>query len=160
MQNAYRFAFCIVVVHRLGQLSIQQVLGVCVVWVVYGPGPLGVYSMSPILVSFCRFMVHNDPCFVHSLHFIGCTDWGIGAFDKKQFYQICVSLTCVLSFVKMIDTPRSFVSHLNFVLFFCRSVFFKRHSLFKSIRLMVGEERMMPYCLILISFSLAWNWCI
>ena len=44
------------------------------VLVVYGPGPLGGCSMSPVLVRF-RFMVGNDPFFFFCIlpNFISCT---------------------------------------------------------------------------------------
>lgn len=123
VKNIYKLAFYIVVVHEQGPLSIREVLGT---WVVYGRGPLRACSMSPELVPFLRFMVHNDPCFAHSPNIIGCTVWGIGAFDRLEFCQIFVSLTCVLWFLKMTHQEAFSVIQIPFSSFVV-SVVFKRH---------------------------------
>lgn len=105
------------VLHRFCSSSIRQVLGV---WAVLWSRPIGRCSISPLSVSF-RFVFHIDPCFVHSPNFIGCTVWGTGwgAFDKKEFHQIVVSLTCVLWSLKMTH-QEVFFTYSNFLRFFCR----------------------------------------
>ena len=124
------------VLHRCCSLSIRQVLGV---WAVLWSRPIGRCSISPLSVFF-SFAFHIDPCFVHSPNFIGCTVWGTGwgAFDKKEFHQIVVSLTCVLWSLKM--THQEVFSLIQiFSVSFVVSVLFEGQLSFTSIRLMVGE---------------------
>ena len=82
----------------------------------------------PLSLFFCRFMVHNDPCFAHSSNFIGC----ISAFDKKVFPNFCQ-----FSHVCLIFGSFKFLSFFFLLTF---TVFFKRQSLPRSICLMVSED--------------------